>query len=92
MDYGLLHKVPAILFFLFYNFFIFIFGLFRSFSQVRNGFFSVCVGSLMLLSTLFLIPFPKGGISEILYIQLMAYWNLLMFIKGNQKSKNKLTS
>ncbi len=92
MNEGWWHKLPAILFFLSYNFFIFIFGLFRSFSQVRNGFFSVCIGSLMLLSTLFLIPFPKGGISEILYIQLMTYWNLLMFIKGNRRAKMKLTS
>ena len=92
MTEGWWHKLPAILFFLSYNFFIFIFGLFRSFSQVRNGFFSVCIGSLMLLSTLFLIPFPKGGISEILYIQLMTYWNLLMFIKGNRRAKTKLTS
>ena len=92
MTEGWWHKLPAILFFLSYNFFIFIFGLFRSFSQVRNGFFSVCIGSLMLLSTLLLIPFPKGGISEILYIQLITYWNLLMFIKGNRRSKTKLTS
>ena len=92
MTEGWWHKLPAILFFLSYNFFIFMFGLFRSFSQVRNGFFSVCIGSLMLLSTLFLIPFPKGGISEILYIQLMTYWNLLMFIKGNRRAKMKLTS
>ncbi len=87
MNEGLWHKLPAILFFLSYNFFIFLFGLFRSFSQVRNGFFSVCIGSLMLLSTLFLIPFPKGGISEILYIQLIAYWNLLMLVKGNKRVK-----
>ncbi len=91
MTEGWWHKLPAILFFLSYNFFIFLFGLFRSFSQVRKGFFSVCIGSLMLLSTLFLIPFPKGGISEILYIQLIAYWNLLMLIKGNKRVKKKLT-
>lgn len=92
MNEGLWHKLPAILFFLSYNFFVFCFGLFRSFSQVRNGFFSVCIGSLMLLSTLFLIPFPKGGVSEILYIQLISFWNLLMMYKGNKRSNSQITS
>ena len=92
MNEGLWHKLPAILFFLSYNFFVFCFGLFRSFSQVRNGFFSVCIGSLMLLSTLFLIPFPKGGVSEILYIQLISFWNLLMMYKGNKIVNNRLDS
>lgn len=92
MNEGLWHKLPAILFFLSYNFFVFLFGLFRSLSQVRNGFFSVCIGSLMLLSILFLIPFPKGGVSEILYIQLISFWNLFMLIKGNKKVSNQLTS
>jgi len=86
MNEGLWHKLPAILFFLSYNFFIFCFGLLRSFSQVRNGFFSVCIGSLMLLSILFLIPFPKGGVSEILYIQLISFWNLFMLYKGNKRT------
>ena len=92
MNEGLWHKLPAILFFLSYNFFVFCFGLFRSFSQVRNGFFSVCIGSLMLLSILFLIPFPKGGVSEILYIQLISFWNLLMMYKGNKMINNRLDS
>ena len=92
MNEGLWHKLPAILFFLSYNFFVFCFGLFRSFSQVRNRFFSVCIGSLMLLSTLFLIPFPKGGVSEILYIQLISFWNLLMMYKGNKRSNSQITS
>jgi len=86
MNEGLWHKLPAILFFLSYNFFVFTFGLLRSLSQVRSGFFSVCIGSLMLLSTLFLIPFPKGGVSEILYIQLIAFWNLFMLFKGNKRA------
>jgi len=85
MNEGLLHKLPAILFFLSYNFFVFAFGLLRSLSQVRSGLFSVCIGSLMLLSTLLLIPFPKGGVSEILYIQLIAFWNLFMLFKGNKR-------
>ena len=90
MNVGLWHKVPAILFFLSYNFFVFVFGLLRSFSQVRSGFFSVCVGSLMLLSTLLLIPFPKGGVSEILYIQLIAFWNLYMLYKGSKIANNQI--
>jgi len=92
MNEGLWHKLPAILFFLSYNFFVFLFGLFRSLSQVRDGFFSVCIGSLMLLSILFLIPFPKGGVSEILYIQLISFWNLFMLVKGNKKISIQLTS
>ena len=90
MNEGLWHKLPAILFFLSYNFFVFVFGLLRSFSQVRSGFFSVCIGSLMLLSTLLLIPFPKGGVSEILYIQLIAFWNLYMLYKGNKRANNQI--
>ena len=90
MNEGLWHKLPAILFFLSYNFFVFIFGLLRSFSQVRSGFFSVCIGSLMLLSSLLLIPFPKGGISEILYIQLIAFWNLFMLYKGNKRTNSQI--
>jgi hypothetical protein len=46
----------------------------------------------MLLSTLFLIPFPKGGVSEILYIQLISFWNLLMMYKGNKRVNNRLDS
>ena len=92
MNEGLWHKLPAILFFLSYNFFVFFFGLLRSFSQVRNGFFSVCMGSLMLLSILFLIPFPKGGVSEILYIQLISFWNLFVLYKGNKMTNNQLNS
>ena len=92
MNEGLWHKLPAILFFLSYNFFVFTFGLLRSLSQVRSGFFSVCIGSLMLLSTLFLIPFPKGGVSEILYIQLIAFWNLFMLFKGNKRTNSQITS
>ena len=92
MNEGLWHKLPAILFFLSYNFFVFAFGLLRSLSQVRSGLFSVCIGSLMLLSTLLLIPFPKGGVSEILYIQLIAFWNLFMLFKGNKRANSQITS
>ena len=43
----------------------------------------------MLLSTLLLIPFPEGGVSEILYIQLIAFWNLFMLYKGNKRTNSQ---
>ena len=90
MKFELAHKIFAGSFFLLYNFFIFLFGFFRSFSQVRQGFFSVTTSSLMLLSALLVIPFPSYGIAEIIYIQLCIYWNLILFIKVNKINK-KLT-
>ena len=89
MKFELAHKLFAASFFLVYNFFVFLFGLFRSFSQVRKGFFSVITGSLMLLSILLVIPFPSYGIAEIVYIQLCVYWDLILFIKGNRINKKK---
>ena len=53
MDFKLLHQIPALFFFLIYNFFIFMFGITRSLSYVRKGLFSVLTGSVMLLSFLF---------------------------------------
>ena len=61
-----------------------------SFSQVRQGFFSVITGSLMLLSALLIIPFPSYGIAEIVYIQICVYWNLIMFIKSNKLIGKKI--
>ena len=90
MKYGLAHKIFALSFFLLYNFFVFLFGLFMSFSQVREGFFSVINGSLMLLSALLIIPFPSYGIAEIVYIQICVYWNLIMFIKSNKLIGKKI--
>ena len=87
MEFGLIHKLFAGSFFLLYNFFVFLFGLFRSLSQVRQGFFSVITGSLMLLSALLIIPFPSYGIAEIVYIQLCVYWNLVLFLKGTKINK-----
>ena len=89
MKFELTHKLFAASFFLTYNFFVFLFGLFRSFSQVRKGFFSVITGSLMLLSILLVIPFPSYGVAEIVYIQLCVCWNLILFIKGNKINKKK---
>ena len=74
MDFGPFHQIPALCFFLTYNFFIFLFGLARSKSYVRKGFFSVSIGSLMLLSSLLLIPFPSYGVAEIVYIFLIFLW------------------
>ena len=90
MKYGLAHKIFALSFFLSYNFFVFLFGLFMSISQVRQGFFSVITGSLMLLSALLIIPFPSYGIAEIVYIQICVYWNLIMFIKSNKLIGKKI--
>tara|TARA_B100001250_G_scaffold353971_1_gene327565 strand:+ start:181 stop:810 length:630 start_codon:yes stop_codon:yes gene_type:complete len=89
MKFELAHKLFAASFFLIYNFFVFLFGLIRSLSQVREGFFSVTMGSLMLLSILLLIPFPSYGVAEIVYIQLCICWNLVLFIKGQKINKKK---
>lgn len=90
MKFGLAHKIFALSFFLLYNFFVFLFGLFNSFSQVRQGLFSVITGSLMLLSALLIIPFPSYGIAEIVYIQICVYWNLVMFVRTNKLIRKKI--
>lgn len=81
MDFGPFHKIPALCFFLTYNFFIFLFGLARSRSYVRRGLFSVLTGSFMLLSSLLLIPFPSYGVAEIVYIFLIFFWNIIMWLQ-----------
>lgn len=81
MDFGPLHQIPALFFFLIYNFFIFLFGIARSRSYVRKGLFSVIIGSCMLLSSLLLIPFPSYGVAEIIYIFLIFVWNIIMWLK-----------
>ena len=86
MNFGPLHKIPALCFFLVYNFFIFLFGIARSRSYVRKGLFSVLIGSLMLLSSLLLIPFPSYGVAEVVYIFLIFLWNVVMWIQ-QQKLK-----
>ena len=87
MDFDVFHKAPALCFFLIYNFFIFLFGIARGQSYVRKGLFSVIVGSLMLLSSLLLIPFPSYGVAEIVYIFFILFWNITMwFQKKNQYS------
>ena len=86
MDFGLLHQIPALLFFLSYNFFIFLFGVLRSTSYVRKGLFSVIIGSLMLFSSLLLIPFPSYGVAEIIYIFFILLWNIVMWFQQNSIS------
>ena len=81
MNFGPLHRIPALFFFLTYNFFIFLFGIARSRSYVRKGLFSVIIGSCMLLSSLLLIPFPSYGVAEIIYIFLIFLWNIIMWLK-----------
>ena len=81
MDFGPFHQIPALIFFLTYNFFIFLFGLARSRSYVRRGLFSVLTGSFMLLSSLLLIPFPSYGVAEVVYIFLIFFWNIVMWLQ-----------
>jgi len=86
MNFGKLHQIPALFFFLTYNFFIFLFGIARSTSYVRKGIFSVITGSLMLLSSLLLIPFPSYGVSEVVYIFFIIVWNGIMWIQRQSVS------
>ena len=81
MNFGAFHKIPALCFFLIYNFFIFLFGIARSKSYVRKGLFSVVTGSIMLLSFLLVIPFPSYGVAEIVYIFLILLWNTTMWLQ-----------
>jgi len=81
MNFGPFHKIPALCFFLVYNFFIFFFGIARARSYVRKGLFSVSIGSLMLLSSLLLIPFPSYGVAELVYIFLIFLWNIVMWLQ-----------
>lgn len=81
MDYLLLHRISAFGFFLTYNLFVFCFGMFRSSKYVRKGMFSMLVGSLMLLSSLLLLPFPSYGVFEIAYFLLLLFWNGHLFYK-----------
>ena len=43
--------------------------------------FSVSIGSLMLLSSLLLIPFPSYGVAEVAYIFLVFFWNIIMWLQ-----------
>ena len=77
----LIHRISATGFFLTYNFFVFFFGISRSLKYLRKGLFSMFIGSLMLLSSLLLIPFPSYGVFEIVYVLLIIFWNASLFYK-----------
>ena len=79
-DY-MLHRIAAYTFFLVYNFFVFCFGFIRSLKYVRRGIFSISIGTLMLLSSLLLLPFPSYGVFEIAYFFLLLLWNTRLFYK-----------
>jgi len=81
MDNLVVHRISAYSFFLGYNLFVFSFGFFHSSKYVRKGMFSMLVGSLMLLSSLLLIPFPSYGVFEIVYFSLLLFWNGHLFYK-----------
>lgn len=91
MDILLMHRVSAYSFFLGYNLFVFCFGLFRSKRYVRKGMFSMIVGSLMLLSSLLLLPFPSYGVFEIVYFLLLLFWNGHLLYKRVQIEDKALT-
>ena len=76
MNYEVLHKIPAFLFFFSYNLFVFLFGLFRSLKYIRKGMFSAFIGLSMLFSLLLLLPFKSYGVFEIVYFALILIWNI----------------
>ena len=76
MDYEIFHRIPAFLFFFTYNLFVFLFGLFRSFHQIRAGVLSIFIGLAMIFSLLLLLPFKSYGVFEIFYFTLILLWNI----------------
>lgn len=90
MDNTLIHRISAISFFLTYNLFIFCFGALKSRKYIRQGMFSMIIGSAMLLSSLLLLPFPSYGIFEIVYFFLAISWNVrLLFVRAKTEQKGK---
>jgi len=75
MSWHWTHKIVALLFFCGYNLFVFAFGIVRSLTYVRRGMFSVIMATLMLSTSLLILPFPSYGIAEISYIFLIVLWN-----------------
>mgnify|MGYP000022795371 FL=1 len=90
MNHLFLHRISAYSFFLGYNLFVFSFGFFRSRKYVRKGMFSMIIGSLMLLSSLLLLPFPSYGVFEIVYFLLLLFWNAHLFYKRVEAEDNTL--
>jgi len=82
MEHHLFHKIIALIFFCGYNLFVFMFGIIRSFSYVKKGIFSVSIGTLMLLTSLLVIPFPSYGVAEISFIILISIWNTKILLKN----------
>ena len=76
------HKILALLFFCGYNIFVFAFGVIRSLTYVRRGMFSVIMATLMLTTSLLVLPFPSYGIAEIFYILLIVVWNTKVLAKS----------
>ena len=81
MENYIAHRIAAYSFFLVYNFFVFCFGFIRSLKYIRRGIFSITIGTLMLLSSLLLLPFPSYGVFEIAYFFLLLLWNTHLFYK-----------
>ncbi len=80
MDYEIFHKIPAFLFFFTYNLFVFLFGVFRSFSCLQSGVISIFIGLAMLFSLLLLLPFKSYGVFEIVYFALILVWNIYFLV------------
>lgn len=87
MDKSVIHKLSATIFFLTYNLFIFCFGALKSRKYIRRGMFSMVVGSLMLLSSLLLLPFPSYGVFEIVYFLMAILWNGRLLAQRIQSEK-----
>ena len=83
MSYHWTHKIVALIFFCGYNLFVFTFGLVRSLNYLKRGIFSVTMGTLMLLTSLLVIPFPSYGIAEIAFIILISIWNTKILFRDS---------
>ena len=75
MNWYWTHQILALLFFCGYNIFVFAFGIIRSLTYARRGIFSIIMATLMLFTSLLLLPFPSYGIAEIFYIFFIIMWN-----------------
>ena len=83
MSYHWTHKIVALIFFCGYNLFVFMFGIVRSLNYLKKGMFSVGMGTLMLLTSLLVIPFPSYGVAEIAFIILISIWNTRILLKNS---------
>ena len=83
MSYYWSHKIVALIFFCGYNLFVFMFGVVRSLNYLKKGIFSVGMGTLMLLTSLLVIPFPSYGVAEIAFIILISIWNTRILLRNS---------